>query len=66
MNTPIQPPEQRTLTDADVAAIVAKGEEVILARFYRNLGMGLWGVIWKAVVLGLIGLAAYGSMTGRR
>jgi hypothetical protein len=60
------PPKQRNLTDADVEAIVAKGEEVILARFYSNLGMGLWSAIWKVVVIGLIGLAAYGSLTGKR
>jgi hypothetical protein len=63
---PAPQPKQRNLTDADVEAIVAKGEEVILSRFYRNLGMGLWGIIWKALVVGLIGLAAYGSMTGKR
>jgi hypothetical protein len=64
--TPAQPTKQRNLTDADVEAIVTKGEEVILARFYRNLGMGLWSIIWKAVVVSLIGLAAYGSLTGKR
>jgi hypothetical protein len=64
MNTPNQP-DQRTLTDADIEAIVNKAEQVILARFYRNLGMGLWSMAWRAVVVAIVGIAAYGALSGR-
>lgn len=57
--------DKRTLTDADIEAIVHKAEEVILSRFYRNLGMGLWSMTWRAVVIAIIGIAAYGALTGR-
>lgn len=60
----------RALTEADIEAlaekIVEKSEAAIISRFYKNLGMGVWGLIWKAIVLGLIALAAYGAATGKR
>jgi hypothetical protein len=65
MSPPNRPLEQRTLTDADIDAIVNKAEEVILSRFYRNLGMGLWSMAWRAIVIAVIGIAAYGYLTGR-
>lgn len=64
MPTPNTPPTDRTLTDADVEAIVAKGEQVILARFYNNLGKGLWSLFWKAALVAIIGIAAYGATKG--
>lgn len=65
MSPPKQPAEQRTLTDADIEAIVHKAEEVVLSRFYRNLGMGLWSMTWRAVVVAIVGIAAYGALTGK-
>jgi hypothetical protein len=61
-----QSPNQsdRTLTDADVEAIVAKGEEVILGRFYKNLGKGLWSLFWKAALVAIVAIAAYGASKG--
>lgn len=63
--SPPKSPSERTLTDADIDAIVNKAEQVVLSRFYRNLGMGLWSMAWRAVVIAIIGVAAYGAMTGR-
>lgn len=48
---------ERNLTEQDVEAIIDAFE----SRFYRNLGKGLWDVVWKALVAILIGLAAWGS-----
>ena len=59
-----EPSGLRSLTDADVEAIVAKGEEVLLARFYGNLGKGLWSLVWKAALLAIIAVAAYGATKG--
>lgn len=54
--------ENRNLTDEDVKAIVDQLASRWAERFYGDLGRGVWGVIWKAIVLGLVGLAAYGSI----
>ena len=61
--------EGRLLSDDDVAAIVADLtpglvaalEERMVQRFYGNLGRGLWGWIWKAVVAVMLLAAAYGA-----
>lgn len=61
---------ERTLTEADVRAIAAEvirqGEPAVQHWFYSNLGRGLWGVIWKAIVVSLVGLAAYGAAGGHK
>lgn len=48
---------ERNLTESDVDAILDAFEK----RFYSNLGKGVWSAAWKVIVVGLIGLAAYGS-----
>lgn len=48
---------QRSLTDADIEALLEAAEY----RFYRNLGKGFWDVLWKAIIVLLVGLAAWGS-----
>ncbi len=53
--------EDRRLTDADIKALADEMEERMVNRFYRNLGSGVWGLAWKAVVLGALFLAAYGA-----
>jgi hypothetical protein len=63
--TQVKPPSERTLTDADIDAIVNKAEEVILSRFYRNLGKGLWSMVWRAIVVAIVAIAAYGAATGK-
>jgi hypothetical protein len=58
------PEQERNLTDDDVKAIVDQLENRWIERFYGDLGRGVWGVIWKAIVVALVGLAAYGSVKG--
>jgi len=58
------PEEDRKLSDADVNAIVDQLETKVAERFYGDLGRGVWGVVWKAIVVAIVGIAAYGSMKG--
>ncbi len=53
--------EKRNLTDADVKALADELESRMVNRFYGNLGRGVWGLAWKAMVLAAVGLAAYGA-----
>lgn len=46
--------EPRNLTNADVIAILDGMEERIEARFYERLGHGVWGMVWKVIVAGLL------------
>ena len=48
--------EKRNLTDDDVAAIVSSLKE----SFFSNVGQGVWAFAWKAILMGLVALAAYG------
>jgi hypothetical protein len=57
---------QRTLTDADVDAITDALERRMVEGFYRDIGMGVWGIAKKAFYLALAGLAAYGYFKGIR
>jgi len=57
-------PQDRHLTDDDVKAIVDQLENRVTERFYGDLGRGVWGVVWKAIILAIIGIAAYGSTKG--
>jgi hypothetical protein len=57
-------PEERNLTDSDVQAIVDQMEKRMTERFYGDLGRGIWGVAWKAIIIALISIAAYGSLKG--
>jgi hypothetical protein len=54
----------RKLTDADVAAIVDALEERMTEKFYNDLGKGVWGMVWKTVVIVLVGIASYGAVKG--
>ena len=56
--------DQRTITDADVDAIVMKLEQRAAQRFQINIGRGVLGLAWKAVFMLLIFLAGYG-VSGR-
>lgn len=49
----------RTLTDADVEAIAEALRTRMVQEFYNDLGRGLWGLIWKSVVLTVVGVAGY-------
>ena len=52
---------QRSLTDADVDAIVNKLEERVTTRFYSDLGRGVWAYCKKMILLGMLAIAAYGA-----
>jgi hypothetical protein len=56
--------EARTLTDADIAAIVERAEKVIVDRFYSDLGRGFWRIVWGSIITGLVALAAFGAGKG--
>ena len=56
----------RKLTDEDVKAVVEALENRIVARFYTDLGKGVWAVVWKALIVVLIGLAAAGAVKGTK
>lgn len=57
--------EHRNLTDADVKAIVDGLEDRMVNKFYRDVGKGVWGVLWKTLVTGALIIAAYGAAKGR-
>lgn len=60
------PEEDRKLTDADVEAIVLLLDKKVTERFYSDLGRGVWGMLWKAIVVTIVGIAAYGSLKGMK
>ena len=55
---------ERSLTDADVKAIADALEHRLTSKFYNDLGKGVWGLAWKALVLLVLALAAYGAGKG--
>jgi hypothetical protein len=52
----------RQLSDGDVTAIVDALETRLTDKFYRDLGKGLWGLVWKAIIGALVFIAAYGAI----
>jgi hypothetical protein len=56
--------EIRTLTDADVNAIVDEVERRASQRFQLNIGKGVIKLVWRAVFLLLLWVAAYGAAGG--
>ena len=54
----------RNLTDGDVNAIVDALEQRVTERFYRDLGRGLWAYAWRALMLAIVSIAAYGAWKG--
>ena len=52
--------QDRTLTDADVNAIIDQAFQ----RLRLSVGDGVISLAWKAVILGLIGLIVYGIKKG--
>ena len=52
----------RNLSDEDVTAIVDALEVRLTDKFYRDVGKGFWGFVWKGVVTGMLLLAALGAM----
>lgn len=52
----------RLLSDADVEAIAAALEKRLTNKFYRDLGKGFWGLVWKALLGFLVFVAAQGAV----
>lgn len=55
---------ERTITDDDVEAIAAALESRLAKKFYYDLGKGVWGIVWKALVGVVLAIAAYGAVKG--
>lgn len=51
----------RSLSDEDVTAIVDGLESRLTDKFYRDVGKGLWGLVWKGLLTAMLFLAAYGA-----
>jgi hypothetical protein len=54
--------DNRNLTDADVEAITEALREKVIMEFYRDLGRGVWGLVWRAIVMAMIAIAAFGAV----
>ncbi|WP_434627681.1 hypothetical protein [Chromobacterium sp. CV08] len=52
--------QERTLTDADVDAVIDR----MFQRLRLNVGDGVLSLAWKALLLGIVGLAYYGLKKG--
>lgn len=48
------------LSEEDIDRIVDKVCNQIENRLYSNVGQGIVGLLWRGVLLAIIGLAAYG------
>lgn len=55
---------ERNLTDADVEALTEALREKVIKSFYQDLGRGVWGLAWKAIIVAVVAIAAYGAMRG--
>ena len=53
--------ENRNLTDEDVDRIVDGLWKKATDTFKLNVGSGVLGFVWKALLLALIGIAVYGA-----
>lgn len=51
----------RNLTDADADAVAAALEARLAKRFYLNLGRGVWGLVWKGIIIAMVAIIAYGA-----
>lgn len=54
----------RLLSDADVEAIADRLLEKVESKVYHDFGKGVWSIVSKVLLAGLIALAAYGAATG--
>jgi hypothetical protein len=54
-------PSERKITDADAEAIAEALKERIKSEFYTDLGKGVWGFAWRAILVVLIAIAAWGT-----
>ena len=55
----------RNLTDEDVKAIVGEMEKHLKDTLYKDVGRGVMGFVWKALIVIILTLAAYGAGAGK-
>lgn len=53
--------EQPKISEEEIDVIVDKVCDKLEKRLYLNIGQGIMSLAWKAILLGLIALAAYGA-----
>jgi len=56
----------RNLTEEDVNAVVDELERRIVERFFSNVGKGVWNLVWRALVVVMAVIAAYGATKGMK
>ena len=49
------------LSDEDKEDIAKRQFEMFKEEFFLNTGRGVWKLVWKAVIVGIVMLAAYGA-----
>ena len=59
-------PSPRNLTEEDVHAVVDELERRIVERFFSNVGKGVWNLVWRALVVLMAIVAAYGAAKGMK
>lgn len=52
----------RTLTDEDIEAITEALEKKMTTKIYHDLGKGIFGMIWRGILLAIVSIAAYGAL----
>ena len=52
----------RSLTDDDVTLIVDEIEKRVAGMFFKNLGRGIWGMVWNAILIVFLMLIGYGAL----
>lgn len=51
----------RALTDEDIEELAKAMEDRLTARFYNNLGHGVWDLIWRTLIVAMLAVAAWGA-----
>lgn len=54
----------RTLTDADVEAVAEALHGKVIQEFYKDLGKGVWALVWRGTIMAIVSIAAYGAVKG--
>jgi hypothetical protein len=58
-------PKENALSENDVERIAITLEQRLLKHFYLNLGRGVFGLMWRGIILIMLALAAYGQFHGK-
>lgn len=52
---------QRTLTQQDIEILATEIRKQMVSQFYSDLGHGVWGFVWKGLIVLGMGIAVYGA-----